>query len=92
MKVLTIILTLGLLVFLGHEAVTLQKLTVCRQEAWRSSLRLHTRFLLSKSLPVESEPLPKCRILVSRMKRKVHWKRFPKAQTHAVSLNLQGKL
>ncbi len=84
------LLCLGLLVFLGQEAVTLHKLTVCRQEAWRSSVTLHTRTLLSKSQSLEKDILLRCGILVSRNQKLVTWSRSWKK--HAVPLRLKGQL
>jgi hypothetical protein len=90
MNTLVSLLCLGLLVFLGKEAVTLHKLTVCRQEAWRSSVTLHTRTLLTKTQPSERDILYRCGIVVSRNQRMVAWMRSMKR--HSVPLGLKGKL
>ena len=92
MKILTALLALGLMIFLGREAVELHKLTVCRQEAWRSSLTLHTRALLTKSSPSEKDFLARCKIVVSRNEKKVSWMRLTSPSRRVVTLNLRGKL
>ncbi len=92
MRTLTTFMTLGILVFLGQQAVTLHKLTVCRQEAWRSSLTLHTRTLLTESLPSERDFLPSCKIIISRENNRVSWTRLPVPRRLIVPLYLRGKL
>lgn len=92
MNLLTIVLSIGLMVFLGREAVELQKLTVCRQEAWRSSVTLHTRTLLTKKSPSEKDFLPRCQVVVSRNEKRVSWVRLTSPRRNNVSLNLRGKL
>ena len=85
-------MTLGLLVYLGQQAVTLHKLTVCRQEAWRSALTLHTHTLLTKVTPSEKDILFRCRIVVSREKNLVTWTKADLSRRLKVPLNLRGKL
>ena len=92
MKILAVLMTTGLMVFLGQQAVTLHKLTVCRQEAWRSSLVLHTRTLLSKVETNEKDVLARCRIIVTREKNAVSWIRPSVSRRHSVPLRLQGKI
>ena len=92
MNILTIVLSIGLMVFLGSRAVELHKLTVCRQEAWRSSLTLHTRTLLTKTSLTEKDFLARCKVVVSRNEKKVSWIRLSSPTRHTVSLNLRGKL
>ncbi len=92
MKILSLIISFGLMVFLGQQAVALHKLTVCRQEAWRTSVTLHTRTLLTSSSTSEKEVLQNCRIVVSRKAKTVSWMRLSSPSRHAVSLNLVGKL
>ncbi len=92
MKFLVTLMTLGLLVFLGQQAVTLHKLTVCRQEAWRSALTLHTRTLLSEVSPSERDIIFRCRIVVSREKAQVSWTKAELPRRLKVPLNLRGKL
>ncbi len=92
MKILLVLMTSGLLVFLGQQAVTLHKLTVCRQEAWQVSMILHTRTLLSENRISEKEILPKCRMIVTREKSAVSWVRLPVPRRHHVPLHLQGKI
>ena len=92
MKILTVIISLGLMVFLGQQAVTLNKLTVCRQEAWRASIVLHTRALLSSSSTLEKDFILNCRIVVSRNEKKVSWIRITSPSRHHIPLRLQGKL
>lgn len=92
MSILSIMISLGLMAFLGQQAVTLHKLTVCRQDAWRASVTLHTRTLLSEFSASEKDVLPQCRILVSRKNSNVSWVRLPSPGKHTVSLHLKGKL
>lgn len=92
MKILVALMTLGLLVFLGQQAVTLHKFTVCRQEAWRSALTLHTRTLLSEVSLSEKDILLRCRIIVSREKHLVSWARADFPRRLKVPLNLRGKI
>lgn len=87
-----VLMTSGLLVFFGQQAVTLHKLTVCRQEAWGASLVLHTRTLLSETRSSEKEILSKCRVIVSREKNAVSWIRLPVPRRHLVPLKLRGKI
>lgn len=84
------LLCLGLLVFLGQEAVSLHQHTVCRQEAWRSSVTLHTRTLLSKSQSIEKDVLLRCGILVSRKEKLVIWTRG--IGKHVVPLKVEGSI
>lgn len=90
MNILVALLTMGLLAFLGQGAVTLHKLTVCRQEAWRSSVILHTQTLLTKYSRSEKDILFRCGILVSRNEKRVSWTRG--ARAHAVFLRLSDRL
>lgn len=90
MNSLIALLSFALLVYLGQEAVTLHKLTVCRQEAWRSSVTLHTRALLSRPETSEKEVLHRCGILVSRDRKSVTWQRS--LRQHSVPLRLKGTL
>jgi hypothetical protein len=92
MRSLTVLMTLGLLVFLGQQAVTLYKLTVCRQEAWRSAVTLHTRTLLTVVSSSEKDILPQCQILVARKNNLVSWTRMNLPRRLNVSLHLGGKL
>lgn len=92
MNILSLVISFGLMVFLGQQAVTLHKLTVCRQEAWRSSVTLHTRALLTSSSATEKDIIPQCKILVSRNEKKVSWVRLSSPSRHQVALNLRGKL
>ena len=92
MKILAVLMTTGLMVFLGQQAVTLHKLTVCRQEAWRSSLVLHTHTLLTEVKSSEKEFLSSCRIIVAREKNAVSWLRPSVSRRHSVPLSLQGKI
>ncbi|MFL5784875.1 MAG: hypothetical protein ACJ76H_09720 [Bacteriovoracaceae bacterium] len=92
MKILCVFLCLGLMVLLAGEAVELHKLTVCRQEAWRSSVTLHTRSLLSTATSSDKDVLLRCRILVSRNEKEVSWLRLKSPRKHSVELSLIGKL
>lgn len=92
MKILTTLMTLGLLVFLGQQAVTLHKLTVCRQEAWRSAVTLHTRTLLSEVSASEKDILFRCRIVVAREKNLVSWTKANLPRRFNVPLHLRGTL
>lgn len=92
MKILTLIFSTALLVVLASEAVILHRKTVCRQDAWRATATLHTRTLLTRPALSEAEPLLSCRIIASRTKARVSWKRIGPSPLHIVSLNLRGKL
>ena len=92
MKILMVLMTSGLLVFLGQQAVTLHKLTVCRQEAWQASLVLQTHSLLTQSSHSEKEILFKCRMIVTREKNAVSWVRLPLSRRHQFPLRIEGKL
>jgi hypothetical protein len=92
MKVLCVFLCLGLMVLLAGEAVELHKLTVCRQEAWRSSVTLYTRTLLTSVPASDKDVLLGCRILVSRKEKDVSWLRLSSPRKHVVQLALTGKL
>lgn len=91
MKILAVLFSVSILVLLGHEAVVLHRLTTCRQEAWRSSLTLHTRALLTRHDNSERDVLASCRILVLRSGRMVLWKRLGSGK-HVVDLRLKDKL
>lgn len=92
MKILATLLSTALLAMLAQEAVVLHKRTVCRQDAWVSSVTLSTRALLTKHLPTEREVLPSCRILVTRKDQSVSWFRLPSTKAHRIPLQLLGKL
>lgn len=92
MNILSVVISLSLMIFLGQQAVTLHRLTVCRQDAWRTSVTLQTRTLLSMVSTSEKNVLPRCRILVSRTNNIVSWYRLTSPGKHTLSLNLKGKL
>ncbi len=92
MKFVLILLSLSLLALLGHEAAKLQQETTCRQEAWRASLHLHTRRLLSKPESQETALLPNCRIIIARKGQAVSWSRKLVSRPRTVSLRLKGTL
>lgn len=90
MRILSAILSLSLLLLLAREAVLLYRRTVCRQEAWRTSVTLHTRSLLSTAPESEAFPFVSCKVLVRRSRGKVSWLRGGKP--HSLPLGLRGKL
>ncbi len=92
MKALVILLSVSLMVFLGQEAVTLHKLTVCRQEAWRSSVTLMTRTLLSEAPATDKDILFRCGIVSNLKNNKVSWFRITSHRLHYVTLKISGKL
>lgn len=92
MNILAWMMSLALLVLLLAEAVTFQRATVCRQEAWLKSTELRTRALLTSPTEKEKGWHMSCKILLTREKTLVTWRKLPSLSKKKFILELEGKL
>jgi hypothetical protein len=92
MNIISWLLALSIMILLMVEAVAFQRVTICRQEAWRKSVELKTRTLLTESKPYARDWHLGCRIYLERNQDEIIWQRLPNLKRHSFSLTLMGKL
>lgn len=92
MNLVSWLLALSTLLLLTMKAVTFQRATVCRQEAWLKSTVLKTRSLLSDPSPRERDWHLSCRIHFLRDQETVTWQTLPSLTHHRFDLQLEGNL
>lgn len=92
MNILAWMMSLAILIYLMAEAVTFQRATVCRQEAWLKSTELRTRALLTSPPEKEKGWHMSCKLLLYRKKTLVTWRRLPSLMKKEFILELEGKL
>lgn len=92
MNILSWMLSLGILVWLMTEAVSLHRANVCRQEAWLKSTELRTRALLHDPKDREKDWHLGCRLILFRDGTTITWRRLPSLTEHNFELDLGDSL
>jgi hypothetical protein len=92
MNLIAWLLAISTLITLMIQAVSFQKATVCRQEAWLKSTELKTRSLLHQPSPVERDWHLNCRIHLLRNQDEITWQRLPHLKKHEFRIDLEGSL
>ncbi len=92
MNLIAWLLAISTLITLMIKAVSFQKATVCRQEAWLKSTELKTRSLLYQPASHERDWHLNCRIHLLRNHDQITWQRLPHLKKHEFQIDLDGAL